>query len=107
MLTLTELRFALSLTKRLTSSVISAFRLKYWFSFSMSLSTNASATVRLSSFPSRAPIILTSFPETVEDVKIMGARERKELNLTVALAYLDKIKENEKNYFKHTAAITE
>src|SRR5207248_10950672 len=47
------------------------------------------------------------FPETGEDVKIMGAREGKELNLTVALAFVDKLIENENQYFKRKAELTE
>ena len=47
-----------------------------------------------------SPSFKKEFPETGEDVKIMGAREGKELNLTIALAFVDKLIENENQYFK-------
>src|SRR5207247_6396800 len=54
-----------------------------------------------------SPSFKKEFPETGEDVKIMGAREGKELNLTIALAFVDKLIENENQYFKRKAEVTE
>ena len=47
-----------------------------------------------------SPSFKKEFPETGEDVKIMAAREGKDLTLTVALAFVDKFIENESQYFK-------
>ena len=47
-----------------------------------------------------SPSFKKEFPETGEDVKIMGSREGKHLNLTIALAFVDKFIENENQYFK-------
>jgi S-adenosylmethionine synthetase len=54
-----------------------------------------------------SPSFKKEFPETGEDVKIMGAREGKELNLTIALAFVDKFIENENQYFKRKAEVVE
>lgn len=47
------------------------------------------------------------FPETGEDVKIMGFRKNNELNLTLAMAFVDKFIESEKDYFRKKAEILE
>jgi len=39
------------------------------------------------------------FPETGEDVKVMGLRTNENLNLTVAMAFVDKLIDSEKTYF--------
>ncbi len=54
-----------------------------------------------------SPKFKKEFPETGEDVKIMAAREGKELTLTVALAFVDKFIENENQYFKRKAEVEE
>jgi S-adenosylmethionine synthetase len=54
-----------------------------------------------------SPSFKKEFPETGEDVKIMGAREGKDLTLTVALAFVDKFIENESQYFKRKAEVEE
>lgn len=54
-----------------------------------------------------SPSFKKEFPETGEDVKIMGAREGKDLTLTIALAFVDKLVENENQYFKRKAEVTE
>ncbi len=41
----------------------------------------------------------TSFPETGEDVKVMGFRYREELNLTVAMPFMAEMIRSEKEYF--------
>lgn len=54
-----------------------------------------------------SPSFKKEFPETGEDVKIMGSREGKDLNLTIALAFVDKLIENENQYFKRKAEVIE
>src|SRR2546425_4879173 len=54
-----------------------------------------------------SPSFKKEFPETGEDVKIMASREKKQLTLTVALAFLDRFIENESQYFKRKAEVTE
>ena len=54
-----------------------------------------------------SPGFKKEFPETGEDVKIMAAREGKELTLTVALAFVDKFIENENQYFKRKTEVEE
>lgn len=45
------------------------------------------------------------YPEAGEDVKVMGARQGRELSLTVALAFVDRFIPDEKTYFDRKAAI--
>ena len=45
------------------------------------------------------------FPETGEDVKVMGYRNGNFLNLTVAMAFVDRFVESEKNYMAKKADI--
>src|SRR5438067_3517915 len=54
-----------------------------------------------------SPSFKKEFPETGEDVKIMGSREGGDLNLTIALAFVDKFIENENQYFKRKAEVVE
>lgn len=54
-----------------------------------------------------SPTFKKQFPETGEDVKIMAAREGKDLTLTVALAFVDKFIENENQYFKKKTEVEE
>ncbi|MBS7626086.1 methionine adenosyltransferase [Candidatus Bathyarchaeota archaeon] len=41
-----------------------------------------------------------SFPQTGEDVKVMGLRKDRNLNLTVGIAFIDKYIESEESYFR-------
>jgi len=45
------------------------------------------------------------FPESGEDVKVMGLRRGNELRLTVSMAFVDQFVESEKDYFKKKAEI--
>ncbi len=54
-----------------------------------------------------SPSFKKDFPETGEDVKIMASREKEQLTLTVALAFLDRFIENEGQYFKRKAEVNE
>lgn len=45
-------------------------------------------------------IFKDEFPETGEDVKIMGIRKGSDLHLTIAMPLVDRFIENEKSYFK-------
>jgi len=45
------------------------------------------------------------FPESGEDVKVMGLRKGNDLHLTVSMALVDRFVENERNYFKKKAEI--
>ena len=47
------------------------------------------------------------FPASGEDVKVMGFRKNKELNLTLSMAFVDQFVESEKDYFKKKAEIFE
>ena len=54
-----------------------------------------------------SPSFKKEFPETGEDVKIMAARQNGHLDLTIALAFVDRFIENEKQYFKRKAEVVE
>jgi S-adenosylmethionine synthetase len=54
-----------------------------------------------------SPSFKKEFPETGEDVKIMGSREGSELNLTIALAFVDRLIENENQYFQRKSEVIE
>jgi len=54
-----------------------------------------------------SPSFKKQFPETGEDVKVMAARENRDLDLTVALAFVDKLIDNEAHYFKQKAEVVE
>jgi S-adenosylmethionine synthetase len=47
------------------------------------------------------------FPESGEDVKVMGFRKNDELNLTISMAFVDRFVESEEDYFKKKAVILE
>ena len=47
------------------------------------------------------------FPESGEDVKVMGFRKNDEINLTIAIAFVDRFVESEEDYFKRKAEILE
>lgn len=47
------------------------------------------------------------YPETGEDIKIMGMRNGSELHLTVAMSFVDRFVESERDYFKKKATILE
>jgi len=49
----------------------------------------------------------TRFPESGEDVKVMAFRNRNDLNLTVAIAFVDRYISNEKDYFEKKERIAE
>ncbi len=47
------------------------------------------------------------FPETGEDIKVMGFRKRRDLNLTISMAFIDRFINDEKQYFDRKAEILE
>lgn len=47
------------------------------------------------------------FPETGEDIKVMGFRNNNDLRLTVAMAFVDRYINDEKDYFEKKAKILE
>jgi S-adenosylmethionine synthetase len=47
------------------------------------------------------------FPETGEDVKVMGLRKGDKLNLTISMAFIDRFIESEKQYFNRKTEILE
>ena len=47
------------------------------------------------------------FPESCEDVKVMGLRRGANLNVTIAMAFVDRFVESEKDYFRKKAEILE
>jgi len=47
------------------------------------------------------------FPESGEDVKVMGLRKGTNLNVTIAMAFVDRFVESEKEYFRKKAEILE
>lgn len=47
------------------------------------------------------------FPESGEDVKVMGLRRGNELRLTISMAFVDRFIENERDYFKKKAEINQ
>jgi len=47
------------------------------------------------------------FPESGEDVKIMGFRKNRELHMTVAMAFVDRFIDSEETYFKRKEEIVE
>ena len=52
-----------------------------------------------------SPEFKVRFPESGEDIKIMGFRNGKRLNLTVALAFVDRYVESEADYFRKKSEI--
>jgi S-adenosylmethionine synthetase len=49
----------------------------------------------------------TKFPESGEDIKVMGLRNKKDLTLTVAVPLVDRFVADEDEYFKKKAVLTE
>lgn len=47
-----------------------------------------------------SPALKERFPETGEDVKVMGVREERKLSLTVAMPFLDRHLDSERAYFQ-------
>jgi len=47
------------------------------------------------------------FPESGEDVKVMGFRRGANLNITIAMAFVDRFVESEKDYFRKKAELLE
>ncbi len=47
------------------------------------------------------------FPESGEDVKIMGLRKNSSLNLTISMAFVDRYVEDERDYFRKKSEILE
>lgn len=47
------------------------------------------------------------FPESGEDVKVMGLRKNNDLRLTVSMAFVDRFVQSEREYFKKKAEILE
>jgi S-adenosylmethionine synthetase len=54
-----------------------------------------------------SPEFKKRFPESGEDVKIMGFRKNNDLRLTIAMAFVDRYVKNEDDYFKKKAALHE
>jgi S-adenosylmethionine synthetase len=54
-----------------------------------------------------SPGFKSRFPETGEDVKVMGARETRSLRLTVAMPILDRVLRGENDYFERIEEIRE
>lgn len=52
-----------------------------------------------------SPEFKERYPEAGEDVKVMGARQGRELSLTVAVAFVDRFVPDEETYFDRKAAI--
>jgi S-adenosylmethionine synthetase len=48
-----------------------------------------------------------AFPESGEDVKVMGVRRREEVHLTVGMAFVDRFVRDEEDYFRKKAEILE
>jgi len=54
-----------------------------------------------------SPEFKAEFPESGEDVKIMGLRRRRSLDLTVAIAFVDRFISGEGDYFRKKAEVEE
>jgi len=54
-----------------------------------------------------SPEFKRSFPESGEDVKVMGFRKNNELHLTMSMALVDRYVKSENDYFKKKAALQE
>jgi len=54
-----------------------------------------------------SPEFKKRFPESGEDVKVMGYRKNNDLYLTIAMAFVDQYVESEDDYFKKKAALHE
>ncbi len=69
--------------------------------------TETEKTVLLTERYINSPSFKKDFPETGEDVKIMASREGMNLDLTIALAFVDRFIENENQYFNRKAEVVE
>ncbi len=47
------------------------------------------------------------FPESGEDIKVMGLRQNQDLHLTISMAFVDRFIESEETYFRRKAEILE
>lgn len=54
-----------------------------------------------------SPAFKTLFPEAGEDIKVMGFRHGKELDLTAAVAFVDRFVDSEDSYFRRKAQMHE
>lgn len=54
-----------------------------------------------------SPKFKKSFPESGEDVKVMGFRKNNNLRLTIAMAFVDRFVKNENDYFKKKEEISD
>jgi len=54
-----------------------------------------------------SPTFKKKFPESGEDIKVMGLRKNNDLNLTISMAFVDQYIENEKEYFRRKSEILE
>jgi S-adenosylmethionine synthetase len=54
-----------------------------------------------------SPGFKKEFPESGEDIKIMGSRKNNKLDLTVAMAFVDRYVESEADYFRKKSEIAE
>ena len=46
-----------------------------------------------------SPKFKEQFPETGEDIKVMGLRHKRELHLTIAVAFVDRFVRDSRTYF--------
>ena len=54
-----------------------------------------------------SPEFKKRFPESGEDVKVMGLRKNNDLRLTISMAFVDRFVKNEEDYFRKKAEIFE
>lgn len=54
-----------------------------------------------------SPLFKKKFPESGEDIKVMGLRKNGELSLTVSMAFVDRYVEDERDYFRKKNEILE
>ncbi len=54
-----------------------------------------------------SPEFKKRFPESGEDVKVMGLRKNNDLHLTISVAFVDRFVKNEEDYFRKKAEIFE
>jgi S-adenosylmethionine synthetase len=54
-----------------------------------------------------SPLFKKKFPESGEDIKVMGLRKNGDLNLTISMAFVDRYVKDEKDYFRKKSEILE
>ncbi|MGQ9680406.1 MAG: methionine adenosyltransferase [Candidatus Bathyarchaeia archaeon] len=54
-----------------------------------------------------SPDFKKRFPESGEDIKIMGFRKNRSVDLTIAMAFVDRFISNERDYFKKKSEVSE